>query len=117
MVDVGNKLIGQFADCVSNKLSGRSAGGAELIDVVNPDEVAAEYVAPAPVTAVATGPAAGQAAPAELNLLSATATPILKRVVPIVLGIVALILVSKLFRRHPKDTGDTIDADTTADDD
>ena len=117
MVDVGNKLIGQFADCVSNKLSGRSAGGAELIDVVNPDEVAAEYVAPAPVTAaVATGPA-GQAAPAELNLLSATATPILKRVVPILAGIVALFLVSKLFRRHPKDTGDTIDADTTADDD
>ena len=114
MVDVGNKLIGQFADCVSNKLGGHTAGGAELIDVVNPDEVAAEYVAPAPVTAaVATGPA-GQAAPAELNLLSATATPILKRVVPILAGIVALFLVSKLFRRHPKDT---VDTDTTAEDD
>ena len=114
MVDVGNKLIGQFADCVSNKLSGHTAGGAELIDVVNPDEVAAEYVAPAPATAaVATGPAANQAA-AELNLLSATATPILKRVVPIVAGIVALFLVSKLFRRHPKDT---VDTDTTTEDD
>ena len=114
MVDVGNKLIGQFADCVSNKLGGHTAGGAELIDVVNPDEVAAEYVAPAPVTAaVATGPAANQAA-AELNLLSATATPILKRVVPILAGIVALFLVSKLFRRHPKDT---VDTDTTAEDD
>jgi carbon monoxide dehydrogenase subunit G len=45
MVDVGNKLIGQFADCVSNKLAGRTSGGAELIDVVNPDEVAADYVA------------------------------------------------------------------------
>ena len=59
MVDVGNKLIGQFADCVSNKL-GRSdsAGGAELVDVVNPDEVAAEYVAPRRRSpAVATGPA------------------------------------------------------------
>src|SRR6478609_3905314 len=110
MVDVGNKLIGQFADCVSNKLGGHTAGGAELIDVVNPDEVAAEYVAPAPVTAaVATGPAGAQAAPAELNLLSATATPILA-------GIVALFLVSKLFRRHPKDTVDT-DTDTTAEDD
>ena len=48
MVDVGNKLIGQFADCVSNKLGGHTLGGAELIDVVNPDEVAADYVAPAP---------------------------------------------------------------------
>lgn len=107
MVDVGNKLIGQFADCVSNKLSGHTSGGAELIDVVNPDEVAAEYVAPAPLAAgtVATGPSA-QAPPAELNLLSATATPILKRVVPILAGIVALFLVSKLLRRHPKDVVD-----------
>ena len=109
MVDVGNKLIGQFADCVSNKLSGRTAGGAELIDVVNPDEVAAEYVAPAPVAATAaTGPAA-QASPGELNLLSATATPILKRVVPILAGLVALFLISKLLRRHPKDVVDTED--------
>ncbi len=109
MVDVGNKLIGQFADCVSNKLGGHTLGGAELIDVVNPDEVAADYVAPAPVAApgVAGQPATAKAAPAELNLLSATATPILKRVVPIVLGIVALFLVSKLIRRHPADTEDT----------
>ncbi len=105
MVDVGNKLIGQFADCVSNKLGGHTMGGAELIDVVNPDEVAADYVAPAPVAvqSAAGQPAAAKAAPAELNLLSATATPILKRVVPIILGIIALILVSKLFRKHPHD--------------
>ena len=78
MVDVGNKLIGQFADCVSNKWGGHTLGGAELIDVVNPDEVAADYVAPAPVAAQrAAGQPAATAAPAELNLLSATATPIL----------------------------------------
>ena len=52
--------------------------------------------------------------PAELNLLSATATPILNRVVPILAGILALFMVSKLFRRHPKDT---VDTDTTAEDD
>jgi carbon monoxide dehydrogenase subunit G len=105
MVDVGNKLIGQFADCVSNKLAGRTSGGAELIDVVNPDEVAADYVAPPETRAVASSGAAGAAAnaPAELNLLSATATPILKRVVPIVLGIIALFLVRKLFKKHPAD--------------
>ena len=108
MVDVGNKLIGQFADCVSNKLGGHTLGGAELIDVVNPDEVAADYVAPAPaaVPGVAGQPAAAKAAPAELNLLSATATPILKRVVPIILGIIALVLVSKLFRKHPDEAAD-----------
>jgi len=105
MVDVGNKLIGQFADCVSNKLAGRPAGGAELIDVVNPDEVAADYVAPPETGTVTSSASSGQAAnaPAELNLLSATATPILKRVVPIVLGIIALFLVRKLFKRHPVD--------------
>lgn len=115
MVDVGNKLIGQFADCVSNKLGGHTLGGAELIDVVNPDEVAADYVAPlaaetsqgAPARGAAT-PATATAAPAELNLLSATATPILKRVVPIILGIVALILLGKLFRRHPAEDDDVL---------
>ena len=62
MVDVGNKLIGQFADCVSNKLAGRTSGGAELIDVVNPDEVAADFVAPPEAARTATGAAAGTAA-------------------------------------------------------
>lgn len=115
MVDVGNNLIGQFADCVSSKLSGRTAGGAELVDVVNPDEVAAEFVAPAPAAAAAapSGTAAQTTAPAELNLLSATATPILKRVVPILAGLVAVFLVTKLFRRHPDDDVD----DDTQDDD
>ncbi len=110
MVDVGNKLIGQFADCVSNKLAGRTSGGAELIDVVNPDEVAADYVAPPETRAATAGAATGPAnanAPAELNLLSATATPILKRVVPIVLGIVALFLVRKLFKKHPAEEDET----------
>ena len=113
MVDVGNKLIGQFADCVSNKLSGRPAGGAELIDVINPDEVAADYVAPPEavgVAAVGTSPARAAAAPAaDLDLLSATAAPVLKRVVPVILGVVALILLRKLFRRHPDDDLETQD--------
>jgi carbon monoxide dehydrogenase subunit G len=104
MVDVGNKLIGQFADCVSNKLSGRPAGGAELIDVVNPDEVAADFVAPAVEAAPSAGTASrtSPAPAADLDLLSATAAPILKRVGPIILGIVVLILLRKLFRRHPE---------------
>jgi carbon monoxide dehydrogenase subunit G len=105
MVDVGNKLIGQFADCVSTKLAGHESGGAELVDVTNPDEVAADYVTPTPAAATAFG-APGGAAPAagELDLWSATATPILKRVLPIIAGIVALILVRKLFKRHPDGT-------------
>ncbi len=100
MVDVGNKLIGQFADCVSTKLAGRDAGGAELVDVTNPDEVAAGYVTPAPAAAGAARGTAG-ASGAELDLWSTTAGPVLKRVLPILAGIIALILVRKLFRRRP----------------
>ncbi len=108
MVDVGNKLIGQFANCVSTKLSGHTGTGAELIDVTNPDEVAAEFVAPpAAGTAGSAQPAASAPAPAgDLNLLSATAAPILKRVLPVLLGIVALVLARKLFRRGGGDEDD-----------
>jgi carbon monoxide dehydrogenase subunit G len=110
MVDVGNKLIGQFADCVSNKLAGRSAGGAELVDVVNPDEVAAEFVAPPPQPVAAGNRAAGTAAPAaELNLLQSAGVPVLKRVAPIILGLIALILVRKLFKKHPDESEQTDD--------
>jgi carbon monoxide dehydrogenase subunit G len=111
MVDVGNKLIGQFADCVSTKLSGKAAGGgAELIDVVNPDEVAADFVAPAvaatPAGARSGAPASGTESSGDLNLLSATAAPILKRVLPVLLGIVALVLLRKLLKRGPADEED-----------
>ncbi len=101
MVDVGNKLIGQFADCVSTKLSGHTGTGAELIDVTNPDEVAAEFVAPPADAAAGSAPSAASepASSGDLNLLSATAAPILKRVLPVLLGIVALVLARKLFRR------------------
>ncbi len=107
MVDVGNKLIGQFADCVSNKLAGHDAGGAELVDVTNPDEVAADYVTPTPAPTPAVS-AAGGATPAggELDLWSATATPILKRVLPVIAGIIALILLRKLLKRHPDAAAD-----------
>jgi carbon monoxide dehydrogenase subunit G len=103
MVDVGNKLIGQFADCVSNKLAGHDAGGAELVDVTNPDEVAADYVTPAPTAPAAAGTAGATAAGGELDLWSATAVPVLKRVLPIVAGIIALVLLRKLFKRRPDD--------------
>jgi uncharacterized protein len=111
MVDVGNKLIGQFADCVSNKLAGKTAGGAELVDVVNPDEVAAEYVAPPSPENVAAGTRTPgtPAAAGELNLLQSAGVPVLKRVAPIILGIIALILVRKLFKKHPDDTAEIDD--------
>ncbi len=105
MVDVGNKLIGQFADCVSSKLAGRETdGGAELVDAVNPDEVAAEVVASERAVAASAplSAAAGTRAPQAnepLNLMSTAGAPVLKRVLPVVVGIVGVILLIKLLRR------------------
>ena len=112
MVDVGNKLIGQFADCVSTKLSGRTAGGAELIDVTNPDEVAADVAASeqaAAATLVGTPYAStppGQryqpiASNEPLSMLQTAGAPVLKRVLPIVLAVIALLLLRKLLSRSP----------------
>lgn len=111
MVDVGNKLIGQFADCVSNKLGGQAAGGAKLVDVVNPDEVAAEVVSSE--RAVAAGaPPLKAAAPSsqtpranEVNIMSTAGVPVLKRVLPIVLAVVGLVLLVKLLKRGKREVG------------
>jgi uncharacterized protein len=111
MVDVGNKLIGQFADCVSNKLGGQAAGGAKLVDVVNPDEVAAEVVSSE--RAVAAGaPPLKAAAPSsqtsqanEVNIMSTAGVPVLKRVLPIVLAVVGLVLLRKLLKRGKREVG------------
>ncbi len=106
MVEVGNKLIGQFADCVSTQLTGKAAGGATLIDVENPDEIAAELTTPA--TAVPPGtPGVGAhrtptgRAAEPVDLLEAAGAPVLKRVAPIVLAVIALILLRKILRKPP----------------
>lgn len=110
MVEVGNKLIGQFADCVSTKLVGRTSGGAELLDVSNPDEVAAEVTeqvreggtvhqsAAAVPLRVAPPASSPQAQP--IDLLASAGTPVLKRVAPILGGVVLVLLLRKLFRRR-----------------
>lgn len=112
MVEVGNKLIGQFADCVSTKLVGRTSGGAELLDVTNPDEVAAEVTehdrevgtahdvpAPAPVPLRVAPPASGPSAQ-PIDLLASAGTPVLKRVAPVLGGVVLVLLLRRLFRRR-----------------
>ena len=107
MVEVGNKLIGQFADCVSTQLTGKAAGGATLIDVENPDEIAAELTAPATSAAPAGAPGVGAhrtpvpRAAEPVDLLDAAGAPVLKRVAPIVLAVIALILLRKILRKRP----------------
>ncbi|SDO78634.1 Carbon monoxide dehydrogenase subunit G [Nakamurella panacisegetis] len=108
MVEVGNKLIGQFADAVSTQLSGRTSGGAELVNEVNPDEVAAE-VSAASEAASAAGSEPYRSigahrvpgvAPEPINLLQSAGAPIAKRLAPVLLGIIALLLLRRMARRR-----------------
>jgi uncharacterized protein len=88
MADVGNKLIGQFADCLAGKL-------AEV------DEPAAQQVAAVPDSPEqppTESAASGGDSPAEdvvpINLMASAGPAVLKRLAPIVLlvGVIALLV-------------------------
>ena len=95
MVDVSNKLLGQFVDCLSTK-------------ILNPEPAVA---APAGQSDPGQGEAEGamtqlgqrwvgvrrQAEPEAIDLMGAAGTPVLKRIAPIVVGIALLLL---LLRRR-----------------
>jgi len=109
MVEVGNRLISQFADCVCTKLVGRGTGGAELVDVENPDEIAAERELalsgtaesrntvgdPEPDVRISVRRTLGSAP--ELALGGAPASTVLTRVLPALLAVVGAILLRRLF--------------------
>ena len=82
IADVGNKLIGQFADCLAEKLAG------------TPPEQA--VAAPAP-TATAAEPAA-EVQP--IDLVSSAGPALAKRIAPIVLGMVAIVTAVVVLRRR-----------------
>lgn len=132
MVEVGNKLIGQFADNISKELAGKTGTGVELVGVVNPDEVAAQVnasdavnspptgsraAAQEPVPAAKPAPAGGMppsgTAPSgaprritppahatePIDLLESAGAPVLKRLLPLVGGLLMLFLIIKRLRR------------------
>ena len=119
MIDVGNELIGKFADCVSSKLAGRTTGGATLIGVVNPDEVAAEVTTGTPGAVQDSAYAARPALPATLSAIrrrreqrraggapnkpvQVLQTPLAKQLLPVIGGaILALLILLK--KSKPKE--------------
>jgi carbon monoxide dehydrogenase subunit G len=122
MVEVGNRLLSQFADCVAKQLTGKEAGGAQLVEVVDPDEVAAEVVADEQASlrhadpgghadehggAPGDRPVASLAAPVgarpALDDTPTAATRVLQKVIPILSALVGAFLISRLFRRGRKD--------------
>jgi uncharacterized protein len=112
MADIGNKLIGQFADCLAGRLAtgGAAAGGADSAappaateGSAGPASAVAAAGSPSVAAAGSTtgaGPASsGGSAPTEppetepIDLLASAGPAIAKRVVPVVLGLVVVLIV------------------------
>lgn len=105
MVDVGNKLIGQFADCLARTLASAADGADGPAESAPAEPVPAQDAEPAedavPAAEMSAPPAARAAASAPeptgevepIDLLSSAGPAVLKRVAPIVLlGLVVLVL-------------------------
>ncbi len=128
MVDVGNKLIGQFADCLAGKLSEDSsadapaAGGSSAGDAPTKDEDAGKHAvrdADAAGATSAAGAAAGGSAsttakpvsrpapvqstePEPIDLLELAGGTVAKRAIPVVAALLALIGIILLIRKRGK---------------
>ncbi len=92
MNEVGAKLVGQFADHLAEQL-GEGAPAAEA------SEHGGEASAPAQA-----GPAAVPPRPSAdaIDLMDTAGAPVLKRVVPLLAGLVAMLLVWRLLRRRSR---------------
>jgi carbon monoxide dehydrogenase subunit G len=127
MIDVGNESVNRFADAMAQKLAGKAAPEAELVRVLNPDEVAAEVVAdefeePVQPAAEPTTPLGGLAggAPratgrssavsarrpspgsAPVEVLTAAKGPLLQQIAPIVAALVLAVLILRKPKAKPE---------------
>lgn len=104
MISVGNDLVSRFADCVSTKLVGRGSGGAHLVDVENPDEVAAdrEQALAHQDSAPAGGTGRRDHRPvAEFSVDGQGLSSVLRKVLPAALAVTGALLGWALLRRRP----------------
>jgi carbon monoxide dehydrogenase subunit G len=116
MVDVGNKLIGQFADCLAGKLSEPEPAATTEPDPTaespldQPTPAAAEIAAGEPAPAAVAEPAAApparqpaHAAPAAevqpIDLLGSAGPAVAKRLVPVAVVVLILLLIVRRRRR------------------
>jgi len=112
LVEVGNKLLGKFADCLAAELGGGAVGEAPAVGAVATtapeeqtmaaaQEIAAGTASPRPQAT--TPPAALRRVPAGdddvLDVLDVAGVPLLKRVLPVVGVAVLLLVVWRLLAR------------------
>ena len=99
MVDVSNKLLGMFADCLEQTLAADQATPAAA---VSSEPAAAPTAAPVPDSSAAPSsahPETPRPTPEAIDLLGAAGVPGLKRALPAVSAVVVLVLLWRLLRR------------------
>jgi uncharacterized protein len=100
MVDVGNKLIGQFADCLAGKLAKPAGPAADGPAAAAPAAVSG----PPPAASQPDTPQTPPEAPAEevapIDLMASAGPAVLKRLAPVALLLAVLVLVIVLRRRR-----------------
>lgn len=110
MVEVGGKLIGQFADNLATQLSGGNGGAAAAEPAGDPGQATQQAPAPGPVlgadpgtTSAPSTPSANTWEPAggddAIDLLSVAGPAVMKRVLPVAGAVAALGLVFWRVRR------------------
>ena len=104
MADVGNKLIGQFADCLAGKLEGGGVAAAAPEEAPAPLATVPAEESPAKHSAAPTPPvAAAKSAPVRaaaepINLIESAGPAVLKRLAPLA-AVAVLVLVALRLRR------------------
>ena len=94
MVDVGNKLIGQFADCLAGKLAKADRPAvAAVVDSAPPPPTSSTDNRP-------TAPEAPAEEVAPIDLMASAGPAVLKRLAPVALLLAVLVLVIVLRRRR-----------------
>lgn len=102
MVDVSNKLLQKFADCLSEQISGDDGGAAEPAAAPAAGSATRSAGQPAtqPVPQPAAQPAVRRAEPEAIDLLETIGAPVLKRLAPVAAVVAALVVLLALRRRR-----------------
>ena len=104
MVEVGNKLLGRFADCLAGELGADTGEGSTAVAA----EVATATTgspspspAPSPAPAPASEPAPVRRSDSEaIDLLDTAGLPVLKRLAPLLGGLLVLLMVWRVVARR-----------------
>jgi len=91
IAEVGGKIIDQFAGCLASRLGTEEAGGDTTPDAPEDTAVSQQHLRAVP----------DQAEEVEaIDLLGTAGVPVLKRALPLVLGLAVVALVVSRLRRH-----------------